>query len=113
MTKEILIVDDEPNVVMPLQFLMEQQGYKVMIAERGEDALDLRGQLPCPRSIRARVFQPYRNMIRVRINQPAFHPGSATQVHHLDDRVLTIQRTCQNQSLFALTNLSVERHHAV
>ena len=41
MPKEILIVDDEPNVVVSLQFLMEQQGYKVMIAERGEDALDL------------------------------------------------------------------------
>ena len=41
MAKEILIVDDEPNVVVPIQFLMEQQGYRVMIAERGEDALDL------------------------------------------------------------------------
>ena len=41
MPKEILIVDDEPNVVVPIQFLMEQQGYKVMTAERGEDALDL------------------------------------------------------------------------
>jgi DNA-binding response OmpR family regulator len=39
--KEILIVDDEPNTVVPIQFLMEQQGYRVMIAERGEDALDL------------------------------------------------------------------------
>ena len=41
MTKEILIVDDETNAVVPIQFLMEQQGYRVMIAERGEDALDL------------------------------------------------------------------------
>ncbi len=41
MAKEILIVDDEPNVVVSIQFLMEQQGYLVMIAERGEDALDL------------------------------------------------------------------------
>jgi DNA-binding response OmpR family regulator len=41
MPKEILIVDDEPNIVVPIQFLMEQQGYWVMIAERGEDALDL------------------------------------------------------------------------
>ena len=41
MSKQILIVDDEPNVVVPIQFLMEQQGYRVMIAERGEDALDL------------------------------------------------------------------------
>ena len=41
MTKEVLIVDDEPNVVVSLQFLMEQQGYRVLVAERGEDALDL------------------------------------------------------------------------
>ena len=41
MTKEILIVDDEPDVVVPIQFLMEQQGYSVMAAYRGEDALDL------------------------------------------------------------------------
>ena len=41
MSKEILIVDDEPDVVVPMQFLMEQQGYSVMAAFRGEDALDL------------------------------------------------------------------------
>jgi len=41
MPKEILIVDDEPGVVVPIQFLMEQQGYRVMIAERGVDDLDL------------------------------------------------------------------------
>jgi CheY-like chemotaxis protein len=31
MPKEILIVDDEPAVVVALQFLMEQQGYNVLI----------------------------------------------------------------------------------
>ena len=41
MPKEILIVDDEPSIVVPIQFLMEQQGYRVMTANRGEDALDL------------------------------------------------------------------------
>ena len=41
MPKEILIVDDEPGIVVPVQFLMEQQGYNVMTANRGEDALDL------------------------------------------------------------------------
>lgn len=38
MPKEILIVDDEPDVVVPIHFLMEQQCYFVMVAERGEDA---------------------------------------------------------------------------
>ena len=41
MPKEILIVDDEPSVVVALQFLMEQQGYNVLVAKRGEDALDM------------------------------------------------------------------------
>ena len=41
MSKEILIVDDELDVIVPIQFLMEQQGYSVMTAQRGEDALDL------------------------------------------------------------------------
>ena len=37
MSKEILIVDDEPDVVVPIQFLMEQQGYNVIIAQNGEE----------------------------------------------------------------------------
>ena len=41
MPKEILIVDDEPSIVVPIQFLMEQQGYSVLVAENGEDALDM------------------------------------------------------------------------
>jgi len=41
MPKEIIIVDDEPGIVVPVQFLMDQQGYHVMTAYRGEDALDL------------------------------------------------------------------------
>ncbi len=39
--RKILIVDDEPNIVVPLQFLMEQNGYQVKIAETGEAAIDL------------------------------------------------------------------------
>ena len=66
-------------------------------------------ELADPRSIRAQVFQSYRNMIRVRIRQPAFDPGTGAQVHHLDDRVLTIERFCQDQTLFALTNLSADK----
>ena len=41
MPKEILIVDDEPSIVVPVQFLMQQQGYNVLIAEDGHDALDM------------------------------------------------------------------------
>ena len=40
MPRQILIVDDEPNIVVPLQFLMEQQRYEVITAQSGEEALE-------------------------------------------------------------------------
>ncbi len=41
MSKEILIVEDEPGVVVAIRFLMEQQGYTIRVAERGKEALEL------------------------------------------------------------------------
>ena len=41
MPKKILIVDDEPNIIVPLEFLMEQNHYDVKVADTGEKALDL------------------------------------------------------------------------
>jgi len=40
MSKKILIVDDEPSIVAPLQFLMERNGYRVSVAGSGEEALE-------------------------------------------------------------------------
>lgn len=40
MQPKILIVDDEPNIVVPLQFLMEQNGYQTLVAQSGEEALE-------------------------------------------------------------------------
>lgn len=66
-------------------------------------------ELANSRSMRAQVFQSYRDMVRVRVHQPAFHPGAGMQVHHFDERVLTVQRICREQTLFALTNLSADK----
>lgn len=41
MPKTILIVDDKPSIVVPIQFAIKQQGYHVTIAKNGEDALDI------------------------------------------------------------------------
>lgn len=47
MTQTVLIVDDEPNIVIPLQFLMEQNGYNVFVAETGEYAVEaIKNQKP-------------------------------------------------------------------
>ncbi len=39
MTKKILIVDDEPNIVISLEFLMKKEGFAVAVAVDGEEAL--------------------------------------------------------------------------
>jgi len=41
MTQQIIIVDDEPSIVVPLEFLMQQNGYDVLAARTGEDAVEL------------------------------------------------------------------------
>jgi DNA-binding response OmpR family regulator len=42
----ILIVDDEPNIVMSLEFLMRKNGYQVGIARNGSEALAAIDQTP-------------------------------------------------------------------
>ncbi|MDS4074340.1 MAG: response regulator [Defluviicoccus sp.] len=39
--KSILVVEDEPNIVLSLQFLMKKAGFEVRVANDGEEALAL------------------------------------------------------------------------
>lgn len=39
MAKSILVVDDEPNILLSLEFLMQQEGYEVRTATNGDEAL--------------------------------------------------------------------------
>lgn len=39
MAPKILIVEDEPNIILPLRFTLEQKGYEVLAAGSGEEAL--------------------------------------------------------------------------
>ncbi len=39
MTHRILIVDDEPNIVISLEFLMKKEGFEVAVAGNGDEAL--------------------------------------------------------------------------
>jgi DNA-binding response OmpR family regulator len=42
----ILLVDDEPNIVMSLEFLMRKNGYQVGIARNGTEALAALAETP-------------------------------------------------------------------
>jgi DNA-binding response OmpR family regulator len=39
MTSRVLIIDDEPNIVISLEFLLKREGFAVSVARDGEDGL--------------------------------------------------------------------------
>ena len=40
MSTKILIADDEPNILIALEFLMKREGYEVVLARDGQEAMD-------------------------------------------------------------------------
>lgn len=41
MTKKILVADDEPNIVVSLEYLLKREGYSVLVARDGQEALQM------------------------------------------------------------------------
>ena len=41
MSLKILVADDEPNIVISLEYLMKREGYTVLVARDGQEALDM------------------------------------------------------------------------
>ncbi len=39
MSRSVLVVDDEPNIVLSLEFIMKQAGFEVRVARDGDEAL--------------------------------------------------------------------------
>ena len=58
MTRRILIVDDEPNIVISLEYLMRREGYEVVVAGDGEAALEAAGAAPPPDLVVLDVMLP-------------------------------------------------------
>ena len=40
MPKRVLVVEDEPNIILSLEFLVKEAGYEVRVARDGEAALE-------------------------------------------------------------------------
>jgi DNA-binding response OmpR family regulator len=55
--KKILVVDDDPYILMSLEFLMKKNGYQVMIARNGTEALDAINNTP-PELILLDIMMP-------------------------------------------------------
>ena len=55
--KHILLVDDEPNIIIPIDFLMQKQGFQVAKAYNGKEALKAVAD-QCPDIIILDVMMP-------------------------------------------------------
>ncbi len=64
MAKKILIADDEPNIVISLEFLLKREGYEVVVAHNGAEALE-RVRAERPDLAILDVMMPLRNGLEV------------------------------------------------
>ena len=64
-------------------------------------------------SFRSKVFSAYTHLIKIRKKQPAFHPNAAFEILDIDPRVFAIKRQTEDQTIYALTNLSSQRVHII
>lgn len=64
MAKKILIADDEPNIVISLEFLLKREGYEVVVARNGVEAL-VRVRAERPDMAILDVMMPQRNGFEV------------------------------------------------
>lgn len=65
MTRRILIVDDEPNIVISLEYLMKREGWETTVAADGEAALDALSGAPPPDLVILDVMLPKLNGFEV------------------------------------------------
>jgi two-component system, OmpR family, alkaline phosphatase synthesis response regulator PhoP len=64
MARRILIADDEPNIVISLEYLMKREGFEVSIAEDGDQAVAMIRAHP-PDLVILDVMMPKRNGFEV------------------------------------------------
>ncbi len=62
--ERILIADDEPNILISLEYLMKREGYEVHVARDGQEALHLLHRLH-PRLVLLDVMMPNKNGFEV------------------------------------------------
>jgi DNA-binding response OmpR family regulator len=62
--ERILIADDEPNILISLEYLMKREGYEVHVARDGQEALDMLRRV-LPRLVLLDVMMPVKTGFEV------------------------------------------------
>jgi sucrose phosphorylase len=85
---------------------VQQTGRARTVNREKLDAEKLVSELKDPESFRARIFFSYIDMIKIRKKQQAFHPNADFEILEIDPKVFAIKRYSQEQTIYALTNIS-------
>jgi sucrose phosphorylase len=85
---------------------VKQTGRARTVNREKLDVENLMSELKDPESFRARIFFSYIDMIKIRKKQQAFHPNAAFEILEIDPKVFAIKRYCEEQTIYALTNIS-------
>ncbi len=85
---------------------VEQTGRARSINRQILEYDQLTAELADANSLRSRIFFPLSHLIKLRRQQPAFHPRSRFQVLDLGPKLFGMMRFCDQQKLWALTNVS-------
>jgi sucrose phosphorylase len=85
---------------------VKQTGRARTVNREKLDVENLMSELKDPESFRARIFFSYIDLIKIRKKQQAFHPNADFEILEIDPKVFAIKRYCQEQKIFALTNIS-------
>jgi sucrose phosphorylase len=85
---------------------VKQTGRARTVNREKLDVANLMSELKDPESFRARIFFSYIDLIKIRKKQQAFHPNADFEILEIDPKVFAIKRYCEEQTIYALTNIS-------
>jgi len=86
---------------------VDHSGHSRSINRRRYDASELNYQLSVA-SHHAKVLARLKRLLTVRARQPAFHPDAAQEIIDLGPSLFAVQRTCKEQTLLAVHNVSAK-----
>ena len=129
--ERVALVDDDRNILTSIQMALEgipafyihsllgtgndyagveRTGQNRTINRKRWDYPELRAELEDPSSIHAQVLRAMKERIRIRAQQPAFHPNATQFTLHLGEKLFGFWRQSldRDQSVFAIHNVTKE-----
>ena len=89
---------------------VERTGAARSINRHKWDHQALESLLNDPNSVHRSVLSRLQDLIRIRREQPAFHPDAHQQIHDMGPEVFVVERICQEQTLVAVHNVTPKSH---